>query len=83
MQVKILSWNIYKLVAILPIYIKITNIRSIYYETYAKLLKPFQCIMYQPNVSFPYHLKASENQWLSDVFKEHEKGTLRRNGLNI
>ena len=42
------------------------------------ILNPFQA-----NVPFLYHLKTSENQRFSDVFREYRKGTLAWNGLSL
>ena len=37
--------------------------------------------LFYGNVSFLYFLKISENQTISNVFKEYRKGSLGRNGL--
>ena len=36
---------------------------------------------FQPNISFLYPLKTSENLWFSDVFRGYRNGILARKGL--
>ena len=44
----------------------------------AKLLNPVLL-----NVPPTHHLKTSENQWFSDLFKGYENEILRRNGNHM